>query len=44
MIYYKLWLIFLDPKIDTLFFALFEDFQVEVSDSTLDILTNSERK
>ena len=31
-------------QIDTLSFALFEDFQIGVSDSSLDILTNSECK
>ena len=29
-------------QIDTIFFAPFEDFQMEVSDSRLDISTNSE--
>ena len=44
MVYYRLWLIFPHPKIVTLFFALFEDFQIKVSDSGLDMSTNSERK
>ena len=45
MIYYRLWLIFFHPKIDTLLVLPFsEDFQIRVSDSRLDILTNSERK
>ena len=44
MIYYRLWLTFLHPTTDTLFLALFEDFQIKVSDSRLDISTNSERK
>ena len=30
MICYRLWLIILQPKIDTLFSALFEDFQMGV--------------
>ena len=37
------WHIFLHPKIDTLFFALFEDFQTRVSDSKPDISANSVR-
>ena len=44
MIYYRLWLIFLYPKINTLFLPFSEDFQIRVSDSRLDISANSERK
>ena len=32
------------PEIDTLFFAFFENIQIGVSDSRLDISTNSEPK
>ena len=34
MIYYRLWLIFLGPKTDTLFLLFSEDFQIRVSDSS----------
>ena len=42
--YNGLGLIFLHPKIDTLFLPCFEDSQITVFDSRLDISTASERK
>ena len=36
--------ILLRPKIDSLFLPFIEDFQIRISDSRLDISTNSERK
>ena len=38
MTYDRLWLIFLHPKIGTLFLHFFEDFQIRVPDSRLDTL------
>ena len=35
---------FLHREIDPPFFALFKDFQIGVSESKFDILTNSEQK